>query len=320
MKNFTYISATTVDEATSALGQYGEMAEVIAGGTDLVPELNYRSRPVQPEYMVDLKGIGDLDYIDEDSAGLKIGALTRLHDIAFATAVQNNYTALAQAARKVASWQIRNMGTIGGNICQGVRCCYFRSSDNKFNCLRKNPQGVCQATLGDHRFHHSIFGAVGGCIAANVSDTAPALIALDASIVTSKRTISAEDFFDGFKNTVLDADEIVTEIQIPAPPSGSKSAFAKASIRRAVDFALASAAILITPASGTITEARVALGAVAPVPMRAIEAEDALKGSSLSETTAQAAANAAVDGAIGIVYNKYKISVTKGVVKRALLS
>jgi xanthine dehydrogenase YagS FAD-binding subunit len=320
MKNFTYISATSVGEATAALGEYGDTAEVIAGGTDLIPELNYRSRPVQPEYLVDLKGIGDLDYISADSGGLKIGAMARLHDIAFDSTIQSQYAALAQAARKVASWQIRNMGTIGGNICQGVRCWYFRSSYNKFNCLRKNPQGVCQALIGDNRFQHSIFGAVNGCVAANVSDTAPALIALDASIVTSNRTLKAEDFFDGFADTVLDSDEIVTEIQVPAPPSGSKSAFAKASIRRAIDFALASAAILISPASGTITDARVALGGVSPAPRRATEAEDALTGSSLSEATAQAAADAAVGDAVPLPYNKYKISVTKGVIKRALLA
>lgn len=320
MKEFTHINATTVDEAVSALSQYGDKANVIAGGTDLFGELILRSRPVQPEYIINLKTIDGLDHITEDATGLKIGALTRLNDIATSSIVKSKYAALAQAARKVASLQIRNIGTIGGNICQQTRCWYFRTSENKFNCLKKDPAGVCQALLGDHRFQHSIFGAANGCVAANVSDTAPALIALDAKIVTSERTIDAEEFFDGFSKTVLGADEIVTEIQVPTPPSGSKSAFAKASIRKAIDFALASAAVLITPATGSVTSARVALGAVAPTPIRSTAAEEALVGNSISESTAETAAAAAVDGASALPYNGYKISVAKGVVKRAILA
>lgn len=320
MKEFTHINATTVSEATSALSQYGDRANVIAGGTSLLGELIVRCRPVQPEYIINLKTIDGMDYITEDSSGLKIGALVRLNDIAASSVVKSKYTALAQAASKVASFRLRNMGTIGGNICQEVRCWYYWTSDNKFNCLRKNPNGICQALVGDNRFQHSIFGAAGGCVAANISDTGPALIALDASIVTSKRTIAAEDFWEGFTNTVLEDGEIVTEIQVPAPPAGSRSAFAKASIRRAIDFALASAAILVTPASGSITSARVALGGVAPTPIRATKAEDELEGNAISEAVADAAAEAAIDGAVALTYNKYKLSVAKGVVKRALLA
>jgi len=320
MKKFTHINATTVDEAVSALSQYGDKANVIAGGTDLLGELVNRCRPTQPEYIINLKTIDGLDYITEDAAGLKIGALTRLDDIAFSSVVQAKYSVLAQAARKVASWQVRNMGTIGGNICQDVRCWYFRATWNKFDCLRKNPAGVCQALIGDNRFQHSIFGAANGCIAANVSDTAPALIALDAKIVTSERTINAEDFFDGFNKTVLGADEIVKEIQVPTPPSGSKQAFAKASMRRAVDFALASCAVVIAPATGSVTSARVVLGAVAPTPRRATAAEDALIGNAISEAVAETAAAAAVAGATAQVYNSYKIQLAKGVVKRAILA
>jgi len=320
MKRFTHINATTVDEAAAALSQYGDKANVIAGGTDLLGQLVGWIRPTQPEYIINLKTIPGLDSITEDATGLKIGALARLDDIASSSTVQSNYSVLAQAARKVASWQIRNMGTIGGNICQDVRCWYFRATWNKFDCLRKNPAGVCQALIGDNRFQHSIFGAANGCIAANVSDTAPALIALDAKIVTSERTINAEDFFDGFNKTVLGADEIVTEIQVPTPPSGSKQAFAKASIRRAVDFALASCAVVIAPATGSVTSARIALGAVAPTPRRATAAEDALVGNAISEAVAETVAAAAVAGASAQIYNSYKIQLAKGVVKRAILA
>lgn len=320
MKKFTHINATTVDEAVSALSQYGDKANVIAGGTDLLGELVNRCRPTQPEYIINLKTIDGLDYITEDAAGLKIGALTRLDDIAFSSVVQAKYSVLAQAARKVASWQVRNMGTIGGNICQDVRCWYFRSTWNKFDCLRKNPAGVCQALIGDNRYQHSIFGAANGCIAVNPSDVAPALVALDAKIVTNKQTVDAEDFFDGFNKTVLAADEIVTEIQVPTPPSGSKQAFVKASIRRAVDFALASCAVVITPATGSVTSARIVLGAVAPKPLRATASEEALVGNAISEAVAEAAAAAAVAGASALTYNAYKIQMTKGLVKRALLT
>ncbi|MCK5577662.1 MAG: FAD binding domain-containing protein [Dehalococcoidales bacterium] len=318
MKKFKHINATSVAEATSAL-QENAGAKVIGGGTDLLGEMIYWDSPNLPETIVNLKTIPDMEYINEDSSGLKIGALTKIHDIAVSSAVQQNYTALAQAASKVASWQLRNMGTIAGNICQEVRCWYFRTSWNKFYCFRKGGL-LCQALIGDHRFQHSIFGGAGGCVAANVSDTATALLALDASIVTSKRTLAIDAFFDGFANTVLDDDEIVTEIQVPAPPAGAKSAFAKASIRKAIDFALANVAVVIAPATGTITSARVALGAVAPTPRLSTDAADALIGNSISESVADSAADAALDGNAALILNKYKVAMTKGLVKRAILS
>jgi|DeeseametaMP2100_FD_k123_72603_1 xanthine dehydrogenase YagS FAD-binding subunit len=319
MKKFTHINASTVAEAASALGQYGDKAAAVAGGTDLLRELNMRVRPEQPEYVVNLKTIAGLDYIEEDSGGLKIGALTRLHDIAFSSVVQSKYSVLAQAARKVASKQVRNMGTISGNITQQVQCWYYRSSFNKFNCLRKPGGTLCYATLGNNRYH-SIFGAAEGCISVHPSDTAPALVALDAKIVTNTRTIDAADFFDGLRSTVLDSDEIITEIQVPTPPANSKQSFAKASVRKAIDFAIANVAVVIAPASGSITSARVVLNGVAPTPKRATKAEEALVGNTITDAVADAAAEAAVDGAIALPYNKYKIAVAKGVVKRALLA
>ncbi|UCE97941.1 MAG: FAD binding domain-containing protein, partial [Dehalococcoidia bacterium] len=311
MKKFTHINANTVNEAVDLLGEYGDSASVIAGGTDLLGELVLRSRREQPEYIINLKTIG-LNSINTTSSGITIGALTPLHDIAFSSDVLSDYPALAQAARKVASWQIRNMGTIGGNICQDVRCMYFRSSGNKFDCIRKGG-ALCYSTLGDNRFN-SIFAGAAGCIAVSPSDTAPVLVALDATIVTSSRSIAAEDFFDGLNTTVLANDEIVTEIQIPTPASGSKQSFVKASIRRAIDFALASAAVFVTS-----DDARVVMGGVAPTPYRATGAEDAIKGQAISESVADAAAAAAVSGAVKLTTNGYRIQVAKGVVKKAVL-
>ena len=320
MNDFTHINAVSVSDAVANLTKYGAAASVLAGGTDLLGEMQRRCLPTPPTYLINLKTIPNLDYIKEDAGVLKIGAMTRLNDIATNAVVLQKYTVLAQAARKVGSWQIRNMGTISGNICQQVRCWYFQSPRNTFSCLRKDPKGMCFALAGDNRYQHSVFGAASGCVAASVSDTAPALIALDASIVTNKRTLKAEAFFDGFKETVLAADEIVTEIQITAPATGSKQVFVKASIRKAVDFALASCAIVITPGTGAVTSARVVLGGVAPIPRRATKAEDALKGQTISSTVADTVAAAAVDGATALANNKYKIQMIKGIVKRALLS
>jgi xanthine dehydrogenase YagS FAD-binding subunit len=315
MIKFTHINAESVQDAQAKLAQYGDKAKLLAGGTDLVGLMQHQSLPTYPEYIINLKTIPDMDYIREDAGTLKMGALAKLHDIAFSSTVTAKWSALAQAARGVASWQVRNMGTIGGNICQQTRCWYYRCAENKFFCLRKGGQ-VCYALIGNNR-EHSIFGAASGCVASHPSDTATALLALDAKVVTNKRTVNIADFFDGFKDTVLAADEFVTEVQVPAPPSGNKQAFAKASLRRAVDFALVNAACVITPSSGNVTSAAIAINAVGTKPIRATAAEQALVGKTLA-AGAEAAATAAVSGTTALAYNKYKIELTKGMVRRVL--
>jgi xanthine dehydrogenase YagS FAD-binding subunit len=222
MKRFLHVDATTVNEASAALAKGKAVA--IAGGTDILGTLKDNIQPEYPEVVVNLKSIPDLDYIKEEGGMLKIGAMTLLEEIADSEVVNSKYTALVQAASRTASVHIREMGTIGGNICQENRCWYFRNPDNKFFCLRKGGN-MCYALAGDNRYH-SIFGAVNACIAVNPSDTAPALIALNASIVTNKRTIAADEFWAVAVpgSTVLEAGEIVTEIQIPTPASGVKSA------------------------------------------------------------------------------------------------
>jgi xanthine dehydrogenase YagS FAD-binding subunit len=313
---FKHINPTTVADASAALLQYGKSATLIAGGTDLLPQLHWRVRPEQPGYVVNLKNVPGLDYIKEDATGLKIGALTRLHDIAFSTTVLAKYSALAQAARRVGSWQLRNMATLGGDVCQQVWCWYLRVPRNKFYCIRKGGS-LCQAIAGDNRYL-AILGDP-TCPAASPSDCATALLALNATMVTNKRKIGIADFFTNL-GTSLQAGEIVTEIDVPTPPAGSKQGFDKITIRKQIDFAIVSAAVLITPASGTITSARVALGAVAPIPWRATKAEAALIGQTLSPTVAAAAAAAAVDGAKAMTMNKYKIQMAAGITKRVILA
>jgi xanthine dehydrogenase YagS FAD-binding subunit len=314
LKPFTLVNATSIDQAVAALA--GGKAEISAGCTDLVGTLRFQILRDYPETIVNIKTISpSLDYIKEENDMLKIGALARLEDIATSSVVQGKWAALAQAARRTASPHIREIGTIGGNICQHNRCWYFRKAGNRFDCIRKGGN-MCFAMAGENRFH-SIFGAVKACVAVNPSDTAPALVALNASIKTNKKTIAAEEFWDVAipGSTVLDADEIVTEIQIPAPASGVKSAFIKMALRSSIDFPIVNCAAAIVGG-----DARICLNAVYNKPYRATKAEDTIKGKTIDETNAEAAGAAAVSGAMALAYNKWKIQVAKGVVKKAILA
>jgi xanthine dehydrogenase YagS FAD-binding subunit len=291
-------------------------AEVIAGGTDLIGTMRFRILPDYPETLVNLKTISpSMDYIKEESGTLKIGALTRLEDIATSDIVLSNYTALAQAVAKTASPHIRETGTIGGNICQHNRCWYFWKEENRFYCIRKGGN-MCYAMAGENRYH-SIFGALNACVAVNPSDTAPALVALGAKIVTNKKTIDAEEFW-GFAvpgSTVLMEGEIVKEIQVPAPASGVKSAFVKFALRKSIDFPIVNCAAAIGGG-----DARICLNAVYNKPYRATKAEDVIKGQTIDTTSADAAATAGLSDAVALSYNKYKISVAKGVLKQTILA
>jgi xanthine dehydrogenase YagS FAD-binding subunit len=318
---FEHVNAGTLEEASAALAESGTMA--IAGGTDLVGTLRFSVLPDDsyPTKLVNLKSISGLDYIKEEGGTLKIGALALLEDIAVSDVVKSKYTALAEAAGKTASPHIREMGTIGGNICQMNRCWYFRCNDNRFDCIRKGGN-MCYAMAGDNRYH-SIFGAVGACLAVNPSDTAPALVALNAKIVTTKQTINAEDFWKVAipGSTVLETGELVKEIQIPEPASGVKSAFIKFAIRKSIDFPIVNCAAAIGGG-----EARICLNAVHNMPYRATAAEDSIKGKTINESNAETAAVAGVSAATPMSANgsnpgnKWKVSAAKGVMKQTILA
>ncbi len=313
MRKFNLVNPKTVDEAVSMLG---DNSYVLAGGTDLLGALQDEILwPDYPETIVNLNKIPGLSYIKEESGMLKIGALTVLEDIAADSTVQAKYTALTQAAARTASPHLREMGTIGGNICQMNRCWYFRCPDNRFDCIRKGG-GMCFAMAGDNRYH-SIFGAVKACVAVNPSDTAPALVALNATITTNKREIAAEDFWDTLipGSTVLDADEIVTEIQVPEPASGVKSAFIKFALRKSIDFPLVNCAAAIGGG-----EARICLNAVYNKPVRSTAAEEAIAGATIDEASAEASGEAAVSGAIPLAKSKWRIQIAKTLVKRTILA
>ena len=321
MYKFTHVNATAVADAATTLSK--GKASVLAGGTDLLTYMKGMCSPNPPTTLVNIKGITSLDYIKVDGGTLKIGALTSLADIAASSVVAGGWNALAQAAAAVGSPELRNQGTIGGNICQKPRCVYFRNELNNFNCLRKNASGICYALIGVNTYH-SIFGAVGGCIAVCPSDTAPALVALGASIVTNKKTWAAADFFviKGEQINSIDADEIVTEIQVPALASGTKSTYLKFAFRKAIDFPLVSCAAVVTVASGNVSKASIVLGGVYNSPKRATDAETSITGKAISTATADTAGAATATAATptALAANKYKVQIAKTLIKRALLA
>jgi len=328
MKPFKVETPKTIDEAVELLKK-GD-AEILAGGTELMPSLRSMRSPKSPSVLVNIKSIEGLDYIKEEGGMLKVGALATLTKIANDTIVTSKYKALAQAAKAVASPELRNAGTIGGNICQDLQCWYYCADDNLFNCLRKEGgEATCFAIFGDNRYH-SIFGPVGGCFAVNPSDVAVALMALKATVVTSKTSYPIGEFFavETEKTTVLADDEIVKEIQIPALASNAKSAFRKFALRKSFDFPVVNCAAVIAQESGTVSDASIALNAVHNNPRKATEAENSIKGKAINPANAEAAGAAAVASATAMSIpangkttctgNKYMIQIAKVLIKRTI--
>lgn len=325
MKPFNHIDVKTVHEAVTLLKNYRGKAKLIAGGTDLLGVLKDKILPDYPEAVINIKTIPGLDHITEDAQGLKIGALAKLADIAKSPTVKGHYKILGEAAYAVATTLLRNMATIGGNLCQDVRCWYYRYPDDlggRRLCYLKGNKG-CKALIGENQYH-SIFGASkGGCVSVNPSDIAVALLALDAKVKIAGprdvRIIPIDNFFASLRN-VLGTEELVIEIQIPRPPDNAKQSFLKFRLRKTIDFSIVSVASLITVGDGVCEDARIALGAVAPTPMRATEAEQTIKGKAIIESLAEMAGAAAVKNAKALSKNAYKIPITKTLVKRAILS
>ncbi len=320
MKRFNHFNAKTVSEAASLLAAHrmGE-AKIYAGGTDLLGILKANMLPIYPSAMINIKTIPNLDFIKEDDGMLKIGALAKLSEIASSTVVKGKWNLLAQAVLSVATPQIRNMATLGGNICQNVRCWYFRASKSvgrTFFCLRKGGT-VCFAVTGDNR-HHAILGGAGS-FAVCPSDVAVALAALDATIVTNKRSTAIGEFFQVLGPS-LGTDEIVTEIQVPKPVNGAKQTFNKFRQRNAMDFAVVSVAAVITTSADKTEDCRIVLGGVSPVPYRAIQVENAMKGKAINQANAEAAANALTADAKALSHNSYKIQITRSLVMKAVLA
>lgn len=313
MRQFSHINATTVDEAASALS--GGNAAILAGGTDLLGIEKDFVLSTSPGTLVNIKTIPDMDAITDDGA-LKIGSLAKLSDIASSSTVMSKWASVAQGAKRVGTPQLRNMGTLGGNLAQECRCWYFRGADNYWNCFRKGGT-LCFATVGNNTYNAILGGQV--CFAVCPSDTAIPLTALGATVVTNKRSMPIEDLFVVL-GTSLDDDEIITEVEVPAPASGTVQSFQKFAIRKSFDFAVASAAVSITLGDMGVSDCKIVLGGVAPVPWRATAAEDELTNGPINETTAAAAAAKATDGALKLTDNGWLVYEAQAMVKRAILA
>jgi len=321
LPNFSYVRAKSVNDAVRTLAAPGALLH--AGGTDLLGCL--REGVLKADKVVSLSGIAALRGISTPAAGgLRIGAMTTLAEIASNKQVLDRYTALAQAAGSVGSPQLRNQGTLGGNLCQRPRCWYFRGD---FQCLRKGGD-TCYATGGENQYH-AIFGG-SACYMVHPSDAAVALVALGARArVTGPggvRTVPLATFFvlpekNVKKETVLERNEVLTDILLPPAETGAKSSYRKVRSRGSWDFALASVALALTiDTGGIVKRARVVLGAAAPAPWRAEGAEKAIVGNKLTADTAARAAEAAVKGAETLSQNEYKVALFRGVVEEQLLA
>jgi len=321
VKAFKHINATSVEETIALIRSYNGKACLIAGGTDLLGVLKDEILPDYPEAIINLKTITGLDRFEDTGNGFKLGALVKLSDVVAHPLVKERFPALSKAAEDVATPEIRNMATLGGNLCQDTRCWYYRYPHHvggRIMCHRKG-EGPCQAVKGDNRYH-SIIGAK-KCFAVCSSDTAIALSALDAKLEIAGpqgiRHASIDEFFTHMGN-ILETDELLTGIELPNPVAGTRQAFFKFTVRKPVDFAIASVAAVVTMQDGACKDARVVLGAVAPTPFRAIDCEKFLKGKAAGEKVIAEAARTAVKDAKPMRMNAYKLEITETLVKRAL--
>ena len=321
MPTFQLYQPTSVVDAQKLLQQHGSNALILAGGLDSMDWLKDRIR--KPKVVVDLGGIEELRGIRETSDGVQIGAMTTLTDVTQSPIIQQHYGVLAQAAELVASPQIRNQGTLGGNVSQDTRCWYYRAG---WPCYRAGGN-ICYADtpVGRNR-EHAILDA-DRCIAVNPSDTAPALIALDAKFVVltpkGEQAIDAEDYFIGpdldiTRMNILRPGYLLTSIRIPSTWATSEFYFEKVRDRNVWDFPLMNVASAIKSSGNTIQNIRIAVNAVAARPLRLKVVEDAVRGKPRNAATGEAAGKLAVQGAVPLQFNAYKIPLMRNLVKRAI--
>jgi xanthine dehydrogenase YagS FAD-binding subunit len=318
--SFSYIRSRSVDEAIRYLSLDG--ARVYAGGTDLLGCL--RERIFDVTTVVSIAGLKELTGIRKTPAGgLRIGALTTIAEVTRNPIIRSKYQTLSTAAAEVASPQLRNQGTIGGNLCQKPRCWYYRG---EFDCLRKGGD-QCFAVEGENAYHCILGGE--NCFIVHPSDSAPALVALQASVTIAgpngRRSVLVENFHmspseDCMRETVLEPAEIVTEIVLPPPAEGLRSSYRKVRARRAWDFALAGVALAIAFSGDQAVDCRMVLSGAAPVPWRSAEAENVIKGRQLDRDRATRAAAMALKNAEPMGQNEYKIPLFRGLIEQQLMA
>lgn len=320
MEAFAYANPSSLNEAVGLLGAKWGEAEILAGGTDLISLM--KDHVDVPARIVNIKGIDELRHIKEENGGYRVGALVTFDEFLGHDGIAKSFPSLAEAARGVSSPQIRNMGTVGGDLLQRPRCWYYRGG---FGLLAHDAKGHSLVPGGENKYH-AIFGNEGPAYFVSPSSLAPALIALGAKATLqgrSAREIPVEELFvipkaAGEREHSIHPDEILTEISVPAARTWRNATY-EVRQKEALDWPLVTASVALKMDGDKITSARVVLGHVAPVPWRSRAAEQALEGRSLDESTAAAAGEAAVRGAKPLSQNGYKVQLARVAVKRALL-
>lgn len=322
MKTLSNASARDLKQAVSLAEQArrdGKSVAFAGGGADLLGLV--KERIVTPDVIVHLKAVKGLDTITLNSKGLTIGAEATLDAIASHPQIRQHYTALAEAANVVATPQIRNVGTIGGNVNQRPWCWYFRQG---FKCFKAGGD-TCYSIAGENQFH-AIFGG-GPSFIVHPSDTAPALVALNAEFhitgPSGERKVAAGDYFtlpkaDAAKENVLAPGEILSSIHIPAPKAGTKSTYNKVMDREAWTHAVIAVAAVVEVEKGVCRSARIVLGGVAPIPWHIPDAEKLLTGQKITPELAAQVGTAAIKGANPLAKNGYKLPLTEATVKRTI--
>ncbi len=319
MQNFEYANPKTIQEATALLGSSWSDASVLAGGTDLISMM--KEELTTPKRVVNLKGIKDLGGIHKSGAGIRIGAVVTFDELTENPIVRSEYPSLAEAAHGVTSPQIRNMGTVGGDLCQRPRCWYFRTG----NGLLAMKDGQSLVPNGQNQYH-AIFSN-GPAYFVSASSLGPALIALGARVklvsASGAREVTADKFFvtpenENAREIALAPNEILTEVIIPSG-KGVRNATYEVRQKEALDWPLATASVALTMKGGAVGSARIVLGHVGPIPYVASAAEKMLAGKIISESVAEEAGKAAVADAKPLSQNEYKVQLARVAVKRALL-
>jgi xanthine dehydrogenase YagS FAD-binding subunit len=323
VRSFAFVEPTSLDEVIRLLAAGQRQAHLIAGGSDLLGEL--KDDVVSYECLVSLAGVEELRHIEEEGGGLRLGALVTVAQLEYDPRLQGPYRILAEAARGVATPEIRNQGTLGGNLCQRPRCLYYRNALTP--CLKKGGAD-CPAIESPYQAYLSIMGGH-GCYSVHASDLAPPLMALGAQVSlagpSGVRALPLEQFFAGpeqdvRRENVLAADEVLTAVTLPATLPGWQGTYLKARERTAGDFPLVSVAVGYALDAGLIRQARLVLGAVAPVPWRSPAAEAVLEEQRPSPALAGRAAAAALAGAQPLAHNAFKVEIGRALVERAIMA
>src|SRR5271169_90345 len=321
MPAFQLFQPNSVADAQKLLEQHGQDAWVMAGGLDSFDWLKDRIK--KPKALVDLSGIEELKGVRATSDGIEIGAMTTLTEVVRHPVIREKYKLLAESAELVASPQIRNQGTLGGNVSQDARCWYYRAG---WPCYRAGGN-ICYADTPEGRNREHAILYADRCVAVNPSDSAPALIALDAKFVMrtpkGERVVDAEDYFIGpeidiTRLHILKPGDLLTAIRIPTTWAGAQFYFEKVRDRNVWDFPLLNVASAMVVSGGTIERVRIAVNGAAARPLRLRAVENAVRGQSPTATTGEMAGKMAVQGAVPLQFNAYKIPLMRNLVKRAI--